>query len=301
MKNFSTVYPQLIQQFLDREQLPPAYGDDVEQWFLPFIESLKTKIADQTKKPFLVGVNGAQGTGKTTFCRLLEALLQQQGIQVITLSIDDYYLGKADRSLLGKQVHPLLATRGVPGTHDIARLTETLSTLASPKPGETVLLPRFNKAEDDLLPREQWRKVSSEVDLVLLEGWCVGVAPQEESALAEPINELESREDPDGVWRRYVNSALAQEYRIAFDQLQHLVLLQAPSFEQVYAWRGLQEQKLREARAGDGAGIMSTEQLEHFIQHYERLTRHALETLPSQADTVFPLDRDHRITGLMEK
>lgn len=295
------MYPQLIQHFLDREQLPKTYGDDVEQWFLPFIESLKAKITDQKKRPFLVGVNGAQGTGKTTFCRLLKVLLEQQGILVIALSIDDYYLGKADRSLLGTQVHPLLATRGVPGTHDIARLTETLSSLESSKPGEAVILPQFNKAEDDLLPRDQWREVSSEVDLVLLEGWCVGVTPQDESALAEPINELESQEDPDGVWRRYVNTALAQDYQSAFDRLQHLVMLQAPSFEQVYAWRGLQEQKLRETRAGDGAGIMSTEQLRRFIQHYERLTRHALETLPNQADTVFPLNQDHRITDHIER
>lgn len=294
------MYPQLIQQFLKKERLPQTYGEDVEQWFLPFIESLQAQVSEQKQGPLFLGVNGAQGTGKTTFCRLVQMLLEQEDVGILSLSIDDFYLGKAARALLAKQVHPLLATRGVPGTHDIARLTEILSALASPKPGETVILPRFNKAEDDLLPQSQWPQVSSEVDLVLLEGWCVAVCPQDESALAEPVNELESEEDPDGVWRRYVNTALAQEYQNAFDQLQHVVMLQAPSFEQIYAWRGLQEEKLRQASAGNDSGIMSSEQLARFIQHYERLTRHALETLPSQADTVFPLARDHRIVDRIE-
>ena len=125
--------------------------------------------------------------------------------------------------------------------------------------------------------------------------------PQPVSELDAAVNRLEAEEDPDGRWRRYVNQRLAEDYQPLFNQLQRLVMLQAPSFDQVYAWRGLQEQKLRESAPDEGAGLMDSEQLMRFIQHYERLTRHSLAVLPKRADTVFLLNQDHRIVDRKDR
>jgi D-glycerate 3-kinase len=115
--------------------------------------------------------------------------------------------------------------------------------------------------------------------------------------LVTALNPLESVHDVDGSWRRYVNLQLSKSYQDLFSRLQLLVMLQAPRFEQVFQWRRLQEQKLAEQSTEDASGLMNDTQLDYFIQHFERLTRHCLATLPTQADIVFQLDANHRIAA----
>src|SRR3546814_3769900 len=89
----------------------------------------------------------------------------------------------------------------------------------------SALLPRFDKASDDRLPEARWERAAAGTRLLLLEGWCVGALPQAPAALAEPVNALEREEDADGVWRAFVNRALAEDYRPLFGRLVRLVLL----------------------------------------------------------------------------
>ena len=51
-----------------------------------------------------------------TVQRLLELV---HGLRAAILSLDDIYLSGADRLQRANTIHPLLATRGVPGTHDV--------------------------------------------------------------------------------------------------------------------------------------------------------------------------------------
>jgi D-glycerate 3-kinase len=144
---------------------------------------------------------------------------------------------------------------------------------------------------------ETWPVVSAPVDVVLLEGWCLGARPESPQALAEPVNALERERDPDGVWRIYVNAALAGPYRALFARLDLLVLFTAPDFATVLAWRQEQEAKLRDRLAAEGRGVdraLSEAQVAEFVQHYERLTRHITRELPARADLVIALDRDRR-------
>ncbi len=288
--------PQLtaaLQEFLAREQLPDSYAIDAQRWFQPLAEQILLRQKQQTN-PFIVGVQGAQGTGKSTLAALLAMLLQQQhGLVVAQLSLDDFYLGHDQRQQLASEVHPLLATRGVPGTHDTTLAMLTLDALCQAGTGQQVPLPRFDKANDDRRPRAQWPALEGPVDVIILEGWCLGAGPQSESALAQPVNSLERERDASGDWRRYVNQQLAAAYRGLFARLDMLVVLQAPSFDCVYRWRGLQEQKL--AAQGPGKRVMDSAQLQDFIAHYERLTRHCLESLPALAQHVYQLDDDHRV------
>ena len=131
---------------------------------------------------------------------------------------------------------------------------------------------------------------------MLLEGWFIGLRPQEPQSLTTPVNDLETNEDSSGTWRHYVNERLAY-YQALFSRIDYLVILKAPSFDCVYRWRSLQEQKLAAAAGSTDNKVMDKPALDRFIQHFERLTRHCLETLPEQADLVLNLDSDHQITS----
>jgi D-glycerate 3-kinase len=278
-----------LEQVLAEESLPASYRQLVETWLLPLAEWLCQRPR-QPGRPLLVGVHGAQGTGKTTLCRVLELLLAQKNWRALTLSLDDFYFSQAKRRQLARDIHSLLITRGVPGTHDVKLLMQTLDKLAA---AETVSLPCFNKATDDCEPTSAWPRVGGERDIIFLEGWCVGCRAVAESALELPVNTLEAEEDADGSWRTHVNARLAGEYAELFQRLDALVMLQAPSMEQVVEWRSLQESKL--AECGEGRGVMSMPEIQRFVQHYERITRHALAEMPGRADYLLELGVDHSI------
>lgn len=245
--------------------------------------------------PFLLGISGVQGSGKST---LAAHLTQHAGhFDAVTISLDDVYLTRRERETLARHVHPLFATRGVPGTHDLALLHATLDALATASPTAPALLPRFDKGQDDRLPSHQWPRIETPPRLIVLEGWCLGVPPQADSALPAPINALERDEDPHGHWRGHVNAQLSGPYAALWQRLDHLLLLHAPSFDIVTRWRDEQEHALRHRAAPQA---MDTDTLQRFIAHYERLSRHALACLPALADTVVTLDADrsiHHITS----
>ncbi len=246
--------------------------------------------------PLVVGLCGAQGSGKSTLTAALAAQLGSAGVRVAGLSLDDLYLTRAERRVLATTVHPLLSTRGVPGTHDVSLGCATFKQLAA---AGSIALPSFDKGVDDRRPRDAWPRVDGPAQVILFEGWCVGALPQTAAALASPINALERDEDATGAWRRYVNDALTGRYRELFDAIHTLVLLAAPSFEVVFQWRQEQERKLSwrlEASGGDRSGVMDAAQLARFIAHYERLTRHILAEMPARADVLFDLDEHRRMT-----
>src|SRR6187402_352808 len=76
--------------------------------------------------PFILGISGLQGSGKSTLAASLIEAAKERGWSAVSLSLDDVYLTRAEREALGRQVHPLLRTRGVPGTHDLTLLASTL-------------------------------------------------------------------------------------------------------------------------------------------------------------------------------
>ena len=244
---------------------------------------------------FVLGICGAQGSGKSTLVACLAEALANEGIAAATLSLDDLYLTRAARQRLAAEVHPLFATRGVPGTHDVAL---GLGTIAALGRGEPAPLPRFDKAADDRLPRADWPQAPAGTQVLLLEGWCLGARPQDPAELAAPVNALEAEADAQGTWRRHANAALAGDYQTLFARIDALVLLAAPGFDVVARWREQQEAELR-ARAGAGAaGAMSQAEVLRFVRHYERLTRHVLTEMPGRADLVARLGPDREVLAL---
>ncbi|MCY4477811.1 MAG: kinase [Gammaproteobacteria bacterium] len=292
-----------VEEFIARHRLPPDYAEAVDRVAVPLAKQLHG-FHLLKGQPLIAGISGAQGSGKTTLALILADWLERElGIATAYLSLDGLYLRKAQRRELSREVHPLLETRGVPGTHDVARAEDLLDALVDLGRQRTVALPVFDKALDDRAPASQWPVVDAPVDVVLFEGWCVGARPQRPPALAEPVNALEAERDRSGRWRRYVNERLLTEYASLFLRLDLLIMLRVPNFERVPQWRSLQERKLRDRlpdgpRAGEGPPGMSDAEIAHFVQHYERLTRHMLKTMPGYADAVIDIDGNHRMTGL---
>ena len=281
-----------LRTFIEKEHLPSSFIDVIQSTYFP----LATRIAgwknQHTDGPLMINICGAQGTGKTTLTHLLMELLQRNyGLQTVNPSIDDLYHTRATRLQLAQHIHPLLATRGVPGTHDLPLAFATLDALLA---GKACTLPRFDKARDDRSPEEEWTPVDTPIDIILFEGWCVGAIPQEASQLGPAINALEQSEDPNGSWRNFVNTQLAEEYAPLFAKATYLIMLKAPDFECIHRWRGEQEAKLADRRGSDSPGVMNKAQLARFIMHYERLTRWILDEMPQRADVLLSLQEDHR-------
>jgi len=267
---------------------PPARVEAVLDALLPM-------LGDAPLRPWRVGLSGLPGSGKSTLARQLAAAAQRRGIATVILSLDDFYLGRGARRRLARETHPLLMTRGVPGTHDVALLMQTLADLAHAAPRRPVFVPRFDKGHDTRLPRARWRRIVEAPQLVLLEGWCVGVPAQDAPDLLVPLNALERDEDRDGRWRRWTDAQLAGAYATLWRQLDRLMLLEAPDYAVIVRWRDQQEQALRARHAPQA---MDAATLHRFLMHYERIARHALRTLPERADLRILLDADRNVRML---
>lgn len=245
-----------------------------------------------------MGVNGAQGTGKTTFAKLLSCYLTTcHGLNGSHISLDDFYLTRAHRQQRANEIHPLFLTRGVPGTHDAELAISVLKKLKTLKNGEQMTLPSFDKAKDDRKPKDNWPLARGAQDFVIFEGWCVGSNSVKASELVTPINRLELVEDPKGIWRRAVNQYLERDYQKLFSLIDNLIFLKAPNFAAVLDWRREQEEKLRVAAHADKTQVMSHDEVAQFIQYFERITRDNLVRIPDIADTIFEFDSAHQIVG----
>lgn len=294
-----------IDGFLRAEGLPAGYRDQIARHWVPLAKAVVAR-RHAVAKPIVVGICGSQGSGKSTLAKLLTRMIAAEGsFRAAQFSLDDLYLSRADRHRLAAEVHPLLATRGVPGTHDVSLGIQTIEALKRGDGDTSMPLPAFDKASDDRRPLARWQQVAPPVDIILFEGWCVGARPQPTDALAAPINALERDEDSDARWRRHVNDQLDGPYRALFDLLDHLVYLKAPDFAAVRRWRGKQESKLQRAvaasdRADQAGGVMDNAALDRFLLFYERITRHLFDTMPGHADTTYLLDNDQGVASRID-
>ena len=306
------------QAFIKKHRLPDAYINTARRYFDPVAEALASLATKKNDQRLLVALSGSQGSGKSTLTDYLACFFISKGLSVLTISLDDFYLSKADRLERASNVHRLFQTRGVPGTHDSEGLYGVLCKFKQGAlKGE--LIPRFDKAKDDVAPRELWTCVEQNPDVLIVEGWCLGVEAVADTELTEPCNQFESEKDTDGRWRKLVNSYIEQEYLRIHELFDFWLFLQAPSFASVYEWRLEQEEKMRDSlgasnttesrnknvlgqngESPDYPG-MTPEQVYEFVQYYQRLTERILSKLADKADVVWKLDNDRKILTMRVK
>jgi D-glycerate 3-kinase len=290
----------MLATFIKQHNLPEEFSLSVEKYYKPIAQQLFDRFIE-SRSPFFVGINGCQGSGKSTLTDYIgDYLTSQYQLNVVVMSLDDFYYSSEERQALASSVHPLLATRGVPGTHDMTELTQVLKQLKTGETGFTVR--KFNKATDEPCPKNDWQVIEQAADIVIVEGWCWGVAPQTEEQLKAPINELEVKHDTSGEWRNYVNQQLKEEYVSLYKEMDFWLALQAPSFDCVYKWRLEQEEKLKARNVGlKNSKIMSSAEILNFTQYFQRLSVQACNTFKESADIICYLDRQRKITEVANK
>lgn len=290
----------MLSAFIEQHKLPEEFRQTVKHHYKPLADQIFSQFT-KNNGAYFVGINGCQGSGKSTLTDFIaEYLRSEYQLNVVVMSLDDFYLTREKRNELAKDIHPLLATRGVPGTHAISDLERTLTQLKEQKTGFSI--PKFNKATDNPFPKDQWTSIEDPVDIILLEGWCWGVEPQSEEQLKLPINELELQHDENGVWRNYVNQQLKNTYVPLYKTMDFWLALQAPSFDCVYKWRLEQEQKLKARNIGlANSMVMTPEEILNFTQYFQRLSVQSCNTITQSADAIFYLDYARQITGSPSK
>ena len=270
---------------------------ELKKVYIPISFWIENKYKKKGKTLFL-GFSGGQGSGKTTAVGILKIILKiffKRKIHVS--SIDDFYKTLKDRDKMSYTIHPLLKTRGVPGTHDV-NLIKNFFNYIRKKNFQKFRLPKFDKATDDRLEKKYWSNIKKKPEIVILEGWCVGAKPQSESLIKEPVNILEKYEDEDLIWRKHVNEKLKKDYRKIFSMIDHFIFMKVPDFNVVFKWRLLQETKLKK-RSHTKKKIMSYNEIKRFIMFYERITLQMVKDLSRSASIVMLLKKNHKIKKIL--
>ena len=254
------------------------------------------------KSPYFVGLAGGQGTGKTTSSSLIEIILTKYfKLKVFRISIDDFYKTRKERISLSKRVHPMLLTRGVPGTHDINMMLKFFKKVKSKK-FKRLKLPTFNKAIDDRYNKKYWYDLKKKPDVIIFEGWCVGAKPEGNNSLNKKINLMEKNKDKKMIWRKYVNQQLKLKYKKLYSQLNCLIYLKAKNFSLLQKWRLKQERKLLvNSKKNSKLKIMNKEDVLSFMQTYQRITQNMFKNMPQYASVIINLNSNHEIKNTVYK
>ncbi len=272
----------------------------IKSFLIPLCFWVSNK-ADE-KRPYFVGLAGGQGTGKTTISSLIRIILIKYfKLRVFRISIDDFYKTRKERINLSKKIHPMLLTRGVPGTHDVNMMLNFFKKTKRKK-FKRFKLPTFNKAIDDRSKKKDWYDLKIKPDVIIFEGWCVGAKSEKPSSLKKTINSMEKLKDKKQIWRKYVNHQLKSKYKNLYSQLNCLIYLKAKNFTLLQKWRLKQERKLwLKNKRNSKLKIMSKDDVIDFMQTYQRITQNMFRYMPKYASIILNLNTNHQIQSVQYK
>jgi len=289
-------------KFIKSQETSEEKFKNKEKMIKTFLIPLSFWIAKKVekKRSFIVGLSGGQGSGKTTIASIISIILKKYfKLNVFTISIDDFYKTRKERFLLSKKIHPLLMTRGVPGTHDVKIMLDFFKRIRRKK-FRSLKSPKFNKAIDDRYNKKLWYSLKKRPDIIIFEGWCVGAKAEKHNALKKSVNSLEKLNDKKLIWRRYVNKQLQSKYKQLYDQLNCLLYIKSKNFSLLRKWRIKQERKLSlKNKKFNDHKIMSDKEVINFMQTYQRVTQNMLKYVPKYASIILNLNSNQQIKSVI--
>ena len=289
-------------KFIKSQETSKEKFKNKEKMIKSFLIPISFWIAKKVKKnkPCIVGLSGGQGSGKTTISSIISIILRKYfKLNVFIISIDDFYKTRKERFLLSKRIHPLLMTRGVPGTHDINIMLDFFKRVKGKK-FRSLKLPKFNKATDERYNKKLWYSLKKRPDVIIFEGWCVGAKAEKNNILKKSVNSLEKLKDTKLTWRRYVNEQLKTKYKQLYDQLNCLLYIKSSNFTLLKKWRIKQEKKLRlKNKRSNKFKIMSDQEVINFMQTYQRVTQSMFKYVPKYASIILNLKSNHQIKSVI--
>lgn len=251
---------------------------------------LAVKIASrhqQLQRPFIQGILGGQGTGKTTTCKIISLILSHLKYRTLSLSIDDLYKTYQARLILQQQ-DPRLIWRGPPGTHDVDLGLNVLDNILQRE--TTITVPRFDKSlhsgnGDRTLP-----ETVENIDVVLFEGWFVGVCPIDSAAFNTPPSPIITA--PDKAFAKDMNDKL-HDYLPLWQRLDSLMVLYPQDYRFSLEWRKQAEHQMK----ASGKTGMTDLQIEEFVNYFWKTLHPELFIKPliksSSVDLVIEINPNH--------
>lgn len=289
----SQYYPDLAFKVI---ALCQSFGISDRQKMLDYLEKLWLPTAldlaearQKSDRTLVQGILGGQGTGKTTLGIVLKFILGYLGFTVATLSLDDLYLTYVERQAL-QQRDPRLIWRGPPGTHDVKLGLEVIERCLQQDNPNQILIPRFDKSAFKGAGDRTKPEAITKPDILLFEGWFVGVRPISEDCFDNPpapivtSEDLQFAKDSDRRLRAYLP---------LWKKLDSLIVLYPKDYRLSKQWRKEAEQKA----IATGKSGMSDEEIDRFVEYFWKSVHPKLfiEPLTKTADLVVEIERDRSL------
>ena len=215
-----------------------AIATALDRLWLPVALDLAVK-RQKLNITYVQGILGGQGTGKSTLCLILKLILNYIGFSIAILSIDDLYLTHAERQELRQQDSRLI-WRGPPGTHDVALGLQVIEQCFQGDSEVDISMPRFDKSAYDGSGDRTNSESIKKPDILLFEGWFVGVPPITEDCFDNCPHPIFTNED---IQFAKDNNQRLQAYLPLWDNLDGLIVLYPEDYRLSQQWRKDAERK----------------------------------------------------------
>lgn len=283
---FQQIYPAFSQWCSTHLGQPDTHLPTLWALWLPLAKQLVER-RQAIARPWIQGILGGQGTGKTTLSKVLTLILQELGYTALAWSLDDLYKPYRDRLQLQQQ-EPELIWRGPPGTHDVELGIQVLDQLRQPTPNQPILIPRFDKSLHNGMGDRIAPEPVENIDIVLFEGWFVGVHPIDAITFQHPPPPILTQRDR--AFAQTCNTRL-QTYLPLWQQLDSLWVLYPLDYRLSLEWRKQAEHQMK----ASGKPGMSDSDITAFVAYFWKALHPQLFIPPAleRADLAIQIQADH--------